>query len=191
MMIRRSIEQLKHWVMSLIGSPKRPDPPRYHIATLELKNLIPIKELGVRRAFRLRMATVNPSGSPQEFAYRFRDIGLGVGEIWVEANSPSFEIYTTGDIDLDLFDAEVAQIQWLDSVWPNIWPKCFEAAIAHQVDYGKPITEEVTVESVSISPPGDYIDYETEWWTFSFRSSGTFVVSFDDSLEIQDVGAVF
>lgn len=193
MIIRRTIEQLKRWVMSLTGRPKRPDPPRYHIATLELNSLIPIKDLWDKRPFRLSMTTVNPSGSQQEIAYRFRDIGLGVGDIWVEPTShpQSFEVFATGDLDLDLFEAEAAQMQWLDSVWPSIWPKCLEAAQAHQVDYGKPITDEVSAGSVSISPPGDYIDYDTEWWTFSFRSNGTFTVSFDDSLEIQDVGVAF
>ncbi|HEX7261773.1 MAG TPA: hypothetical protein VF258_08160 [Luteolibacter sp.] len=193
MIIRRTIEQLKRWVMSQIGSPKMPDPPKYHIATLDLQNLTPMKDLWDKRALRLSLTTVNSSGSQQEIAYRFRDIGLGVGDIWVEAapQPQSFEVYSTGDLDLVLFEAEASQIQWLDSVWPIIWPKCLEAAQAHQVDYGRPITEEASSEYVSISPPGDYIDYDTEWWTFSFCSSGTFTVSFDDSLEIQDVGVAF
>lgn len=139
------------------------------------------------------MTTVNPSGSRQEIAYRFRDIGLGVGDIWVEPtpHPQSFEVFATGDLNLDLFEAEAAQMQWLDSVWSSIWPKCLETAQALQVDYGRPILDEVSAESVSISPPGDYIDYDTEWWTFSFRINGTFMVSFNDSLEIQDVGVAF
>lgn len=118
---------------------------------------------------------------------------MGVGAIWVEPTPlpQSFDVFATGDLDLDLFEAEAANIHWLDSVWPIIWPKCLEAAHAHQVDYGKPITEEVTSEFVAISPPGDYIDFDTEWWRFSFVTNGTFVVSFDEKLEIQDVGVAF
>ena len=186
-------EKLGQSVISPFGRSKVQDVPKYHIALLELKNLIPMKELRDKRPFRLRMTAFNQSGTSQEIAYNFRDIGMGVGAIWVEPTSlpQSFDVFATGDLDLDLFEAEATNIHWLDSVWPTIWPKCLEAARAHQVDYGKPVTEEVTAECVSISPPGDYIDFETEWWRFSFVTNGTFVVSFDEALEIQDIGAAF
>lgn len=169
------------------------DPPRYHIATLELTNLIAVKDLWDKKPFRLRLNSKNPSGSPQEVAYCFRDIGLGVGDIWVEPgeNPQAYEVYSTGDLDLDLFQQEASRIKWLDSVWMKIWPKCLEAAQDCQRDYEKPITEEIVPDDVSISPPGDYVDYETKEWEIGFRTRGDFSVSFDENLEIVDVGVAF
>ena len=98
------------------------------------------------------------------------------------------------NLDPDAVQATLTVMQPLWECWGQLWPKIYESLIEVRKDYEKeaPISSDNSM--LSICPPGDYIDYDTECWSCSLEMEpfdGCFDVEFELDGAILEAAASF
>ncbi|MGJ8639876.1 MAG: hypothetical protein ACSHYA_10815 [Opitutaceae bacterium] len=98
------------------------------------------------------------------------------------------------ELDPEIAQASLLAMEPLWKQWDTLWPVVYDAIVAIRKDYGAedPITADNA--KITISPPGDYLDYELENWSCAVEIQpwdGCFQVEFDLKGTILDSGASF
>jgi len=101
---------------------------------------------------------------------------------------------THAELDPEIAHQSLSAMQPLWERWDALWPKIYDAMVAIRTDYGREEPMTASNAKITFSPPGDYIDYETENWSCAVEIEpwdGYYDVEFELDGTIVDSGATF